>query len=725
MNMVRNGYQIMDTINSQVKNANARKTSEGKLPVKSPRAPQSRREAAHNKVVAKRHFIDTDFYVSVAINMLEDVRKHHEQMLRDSSQFHLFRDSVRKEYERDKAEMLRRVSSEGLSFLTKTLPALGKAIDKALAKDAPFESSGFEIDTRVGLPRFLGQLTQMIFTTSSEGSFPCLPLYSTDYSVVPPALLERGTRCKVDISLDMSTLALKLMRQICYAFYKLNVPYDEKAKTEVINTFVETDSSCPEEIRDIGEPGSHIISMARGLISRVLCSYDPAEVYPRHGPGAVSTGEKPQDKAKFKRFYTRLNAFYPYDVYFFYNHSHLSDRLQELADMEVLEAGTAKVVLVPKDSRGPRLISCEPLELQWIQQGQMKALMDCIESHPFTKGRVNFRSQDVNRHLALSSSLPNEDDMVTLDLKEASDRVSLALVRELFPTRWYDALYASRSSHTKLPNGHLVPLKKFAPMGSATCFPVEALIFWALGVATLAAKRGCSADSIAHRGSRFLKEQFYVFGDDIICSSEIAVDYKHTLELVGLMLNDAKCCVKGLFRESCGCDAFAGVDVTPAKFRRTWDRHCSVDSYPSWVAYSNLLWEKGFSGTADWLLERIQSVRLTPVTSTEDSRPGCVAFLRPQGRYAYRDYNSALRRRFSPSIQCFEYLCTCIETLRVTGSHDGWEEMLRLRSYQGPSKDLPDARLDKLSAPNILYLEADQYSVRRRAKLKRRWMPLP
>jgi hypothetical protein len=168
------------------------------------------------------------------------------------------------------------------------------------------------------------------------------------------------------------------------------------------------------------------------------------------------------------------------------------DRVQWYRGLERLPAGTAKVVLVPKDSRGPRLISAEPLEYQWIQQGVGRSIVAHLEAHHLTKGRVNFTHQEVNRRLAQESSATLE--LATLDLKDASDRVSLELVRRVFKNtpELVRALEAIRTDATLLPDGRVQSLKKFAPMGSAVCFPVEAFVFWAILTASIPCDKASS-----------------------------------------------------------------------------------------------------------------------------------------------------------------------------------------------------------------------------------------
>lgn len=214
----------------------------------------------------------------------------------------------------------------------------------------------------------------------------------------------------------------------------------------------------------------------------------------------------------------------------------------------------ARLCFVPKDVGGPRTIICEALWLMYFQQGLRKKLQDYLETHAPFKGYINFTSQDVMRRLALASSVTQE--WATMDLKDASDRVLNDLVHALFPPRLAGALMILRNPEVSLPGGdegeeetpppHL--LRKYAGMGSALCFPVEALVFYAL-------LKGNGIDA-------------YVYGDDIIIRKEMLTLAKSILTDSGLMVNERKTFTNGRFRESCGCDAYNGREITPVRLRK-------------------------------------------------------------------------------------------------------------------------------------------------------------
>lgn len=523
------------------------------------------------------------FYTELYVRLITDVAVLYDDPV------------VKQESRLDCAKVRKRVEGEGIFFLTKTLPLLGKEVDKSLSTGTRLNISGFQKESGSELPKIFGWLFKRVF--SDDGS----ELSNSD------------------------PRALGHLRQLLYYLYKLEMPFTEAQQNETLQSFKDTDAGLPDSI-----PSDNVIVHARNFLTSVFGSFDPFDIIPRHGPGATATGEKNHEKHNFKRFYSAIDNVYPYSEYMLYTLDQLALHPQHFDGMEFHVSGTAKVVLVPKDSRGPRVISCEPLEYQWMQGGLGEALVRHLERNEYTCGRVNFANQDVNRNLALAASAG--DPWVTLDMKDASDRVSCALVKVLFRDcpHLLEALMALRTTATKLPSGEIVQLKKYAPMGSSLCFPVESIVFFALGVGVLLDKQeregrvgGCSIRHAAqHYKNRVLAttRRLRVYGDDIISRLE---DYEAIIQYfpkVGLMFNTGKCCTQGSFRESCGMDAYRGVCVTPLRLKRMWNisRSNSPDTLMAYVVHSNHLYAMGFTGAASHIEDAVNK-----------SRPGLVPYLEP------------------------------------------------------------------------------------------------
>jgi hypothetical protein len=347
-----------------------------------------------------------------------------------------------------------------------------------------------------------------------------------------------------------------------------------------------------------GQTPDTYLESSRTLIAEVFRNFDPEDVLPRHGPGATADRKIGRGKYDISHIPTKIDQCYPLREYF------LGSDFAELPSEELQDnippgpLGPARVVLVPKDSRGPRIISCEPALMQYMQQGLAVKMVRRLEQHPVTRGKLNFSDQTINRSLALFGSRNRE--YCTIDLKDASDRVSKSLVEMLFPEFLLPYLMALRSESTLLPDGRLLEMKKYAPMGSALCFPVEALVFHSLACASIGLK--------TQRRARDVRE-VYTYGDDIIVPSEHFETVVTALEAFGLQVNRDKCYVRGYFRESCGCDAYKGADVTPVKIRVPYQRgRLTRQTCYRLSESARLLFDSGFWRASNFIWDTIESV---------------------------------------------------------------------------------------------------------------------
>lgn len=510
-----------------------------------------------------------EFLVGLLGNVLADV-------------YACFPSVPRCELDRDIVTINKRIECEGFEFATKTLPLLGKSLDRALETGTLTCPSGFRKKTRKcckwKLPAFMSAIFSTIF--ASDGT------------------LEHG---------DERSVAC--IRQVCYIAYKLNLPFSSEVCERTLEKFEVVDGSLQvEDYKD-----DDVLIEARSLLHQLFKGFDPLDIKPMHGPGAVADRLTGRDKYRSTYFNWKLDCVYPYATYISGTayagiHEHLSDMKQRVW---VDTHPPARVVLVPKDSRGPRLISCEPAQLQYLQQGLGRSIVKLVESHYLTKGNVNFTDQTVNRKLAMVGSKTRL--FSTLDMKDASDRVSLSLVRYLFEDI-YKYLDILRSDRTELPNGKIVNLRKFAPMGSALCFPIEALTFWALTCAVIGLKTRCRASSV---------KSVFVYGDDIIVPTEFARAVVSALEKYQLLFNTDKCNILGHFRESCGCDAFHGIDVTPVRLRVPGlpDRGFRSTCYRLSESACGLF-DKGYWRTSEYLWSMIESRLGVKLPCADSSFPG-------------------------------------------------------------------------------------------------------
>lgn len=466
----------------------------------------------------------------------------------------------------------RRVLAEGMQFLTVTLPALGKALDASFNTGVFVCPSDWRPAKDRAYPMFLHKAWECLFSSNGQAVW------------VVPGQPHNELLCAVWKPLGA---AVACLRQLTYCFYKYERPWTEDQAAATFEAFknAEDEVVATEERLLNGGFSEKIgkldiaayIDRAKRLIAALLTGSNPHDIKPQYGTGATACKSTPEGRWVKPRFIPKLDRVYPYTEWFVSGINGLDEILYEnRLELETCERPGARVVLVPKDSRGPRLISAEPREFMYIQKGLMAELYAFMERYPNVRRQVSCTDQSRNQLLALIGS--QTGGLATLDLKEASDRVPWWLVKMLFPSNWVECFNACRSEFTVLPSGEEIPLRKFAPMGSACCFPVEALVFWALCHAANPAFSGRLIKGLLRRsGNSQMKPEPYtsvwgfddvcVFGDDIIVPTSSVDTVVQLFEAVGLVVNTSKSFTSGPFRESCGMDYFAGYLVTPQRVK--------------------------------------------------------------------------------------------------------------------------------------------------------------
>lgn len=157
---------------------------------------------------------------------------------------------------------------------------------------------------------------------------------------------------------------------------------------------------------------------------------------------------------------------------------------------------------------------------------------------------IDLADQTKNRRLALKGS--SDGSLATIDLSSASDLIAFEVVRFLLPSDWFQLLDCIRSKTGQYRDSTFV-LNKFSSMGNGFTFALETILFKAI-VDTVVANEDCETA---------------VYGDDIIVPTPFFNPLCRALRGFGFKVNLKKSFASGPFRESCGLDAFDGVDVRP------------------------------------------------------------------------------------------------------------------------------------------------------------------
>lgn len=177
------------------------------------------------------------------------------------------------------------------------------------------------------------------------------------------------------------------------------------------------------------------------------------------------------------------------------------------------------------------------------------------------------KGQAVHNDLARIGSLTGE--FATLDSERASDTMAYSVVASLLRKSgfWPDLLKSLREEKT-LIDGKWVSLEKFSAMGNGYTFELETLVFLSLcysvawahhGEDGIPGYPGMSAFDLVRSG------YISVYGDDVIVPSFMARDVAAVLGSLGFTVNLKKSYFEGEFRESCGGDFFAGMNVNTFK----------------------------------------------------------------------------------------------------------------------------------------------------------------
>jgi len=532
--------------------------------------------------------------------------------------------NVRRECVRDFEYILSRANHEGLSFLTCSMPRLGKWYDSILSRiEKENDSDTGEYVIPCGFKPHCNVKREDLF-----GDFSC-PVFCRMLAYVI-----HDTRS----SLRDRARIIRAYRTLFYLYYKLEIPLTEEQLKTALQVWKDNESDLAS--LQLPDYYHEDLCRARELIAYVLGDARKAftDFTPRHGPGAVAGGEDNIAKWDSANYIPSLHRVYPrYDVYFGFRSggrisSAMCGEIISFVKRSREQRAISRLLFVPKDSRGPRTISCEPKELMFLQQGVSRNLMRNL--HAFSHGRINFVDQDVNGMLALTSSETGQ--FATIDLKDASDRVTTDLVLALFPEEAHRYLLALRSESTLLPDGSLFEgHRKYAPMGSALCFPIESAVFWALAVVA-GIRSGMSApDAIAST---------YVYGDDIIIRPQVFTPLCELFTRCGLLVNKSKSYVDGPFRESCGVDAWNGKLITPFKIKKDISRRSPDGNLAAAICeYCSTCYSLDYRATGDYLLNLVNAAY--PGILVHDTQIGGLSVVDPCRPINLSDYKHGFDRR--------------------------------------------------------------------------------
>lgn len=551
--------------------------------------------------------------------------------------------------ERDIRTLEFRYEHEGISFLTVTLPAFCMAIERGLSEGQFRCPLGFRKLKGSSLPRLFSGLTSNVFDTATG---------------------------LVKETVDEGCLSSIFQLTMLFKKVQMDSKRSDKLHKEAVSDFFLNDELIGQNV--LSDRDTHYLGLVTRFIlpSLTTLEADESEVTEadlhellvpidfrlpltrqfkacNHGPGAVS--EKLSPNQKWIRTYQGIltgafdETFPIYDQFALNHRSPLSgdddqiDRIRnelQLNSETVASRSTSRLISVAKNSTSRRTITIEPTLNQFIQQGLKAELWDSITQCSILRNCLDVSDQSKNQKLALEGSL--YDNWATIDLKSASDLLSLRLVRQVFSNRpdFLRRLEDCRSRYVTCDNVTR-EIAKYAGMGNATTFPVQSVVFAVLAITAVLDTQGKYPTYWAvRRASRCVR----VYGDDIIVDTRYTHAVVAWLVNAGLKVNINKSFLNGYFKESCGVRCYKGVDYTPLYLKHLPDDSSTKSkAIEGLVSFSNNAWMRGLYRTSNCIAGEVEDrLRINlPLTS---SRTAALGWHTRIGAQDFHHWNTRLQR---------------------------------------------------------------------------------
>lgn len=401
--------------------------------------------------------------------------------------------------------------------------------------------------------------------------------FCIDMDIVPPVEGSRFDPFPGGLPPELDRDAYLRHNAVCSLFKKSEIEGSVTSEEATLRKFSTANDACRRmnleglDMQDCTLGVGYALAKSRQLLDRWFCSHGDAismaaiEKAARFGPGG-SVGMKGQPtQYYFKIGDAPLTATSDF-VRSWYKLSVSYVPLCEAAEMarearwgEIQLREQGNLAFVPKSYAVKRIVVMEPSCNTYFQFG----LGRVMEGLLCESTGIDLSLQDgVNADLARVGSITG--GFCTMDLRQCSDYISIAVVKALFPpslVRWFNTL---RTKVVRLPKkygGQDIGLHMLSTMGNGFTFPMQTALLAALihGVYdTLDIPILCAKG----------EQNWGVFGDDIVVVPKAWHLLCRVLEKLGMIVNTEKSFNSGPFRESCGTDWYSGVDVRAIYFRK-------------------------------------------------------------------------------------------------------------------------------------------------------------
>jgi len=571
---------------------------------------QSEREVGiHKKELSKNLRV---FFEGYIISLLADARNSLELLYGSA------------DYTRDCITLKKRMRNEGFSFVTRVLPHYMDNLLSMLEKREVTFSPYFK--TRGGRPTFLRRLTEIVTNEANYSS-------------------------------EIQAKALMYTYNICVCGKKLRGQPDEQIALKQWGSFCDVDKGLSKINFDDPALEPIIASMATQWWSfaRDLTT-DDDDCVPRPGPGSTVENTPKHMRYAPHVLFESIHKEFPYEEWFYSHPYDLVDQSRPFLQLYENRIALPYSVYsaVPKTYEKWRGICKEFNEVQYVQQALRRLLTKAIKRS--LSKFLPLDDQSVHAKRALASSVDRRD--ATIDESEASDRIARILVAKMtvLTPDLQRALMAVSTTFVKPPagaghKGVLYKTEKFAPMGSAVCFPIMSLLHLFLIRAII-----LTSDMTNSEKHDFCK-RISVYGDDVILPSSLVPLVYEWLPRFGLKINQTKSFVQSHFRESCGCHAYKGYDITPVyvKYTNFSSNDSEMKSRLSLLSVEEQLFSKDLLNTARFIRDHVTAK--WPNTPYVVATLPVAGFKRPPFHVDLTDFSKVRRAdmRWNRHIQSYQF----------------------------------------------------------------------
>lgn len=374
-----------------------------------------------------------------------------------------------------------------------------------------------------------------------ESPNPAFDLYG--YRTNQPALPKHSDRYRMKCRIQYRDY---LKRYVC----QNDVYSQESLHNRAIDDFVKTQQRlCTNSLAgSITQRSAFIVQKARTIIKEILRDYNVEEHYALCYFGKRSSVGVPYRDSYLDvkaETLTGSNA----QIDWWRDYVETDALLKSACSADCKPVDSLTITTVPKSWKARRTVMKNTTLGALFTGGLGKLMVKRLDEYGYENDLTSLGRRS-EYHRSLMRKLSISRSHATGDLSSASDSFTYELVNRLFPREWVRAMNLGRIRIMKDDvTDSFTRMSSFMTMGIGFTFPAQTIAFYAV----LEAIR------------RELNQPGFVsvFGDDLIYPRTIHPYVSVVLTDLGFILNKEKTYVDEYYRESCGSDFYAGLDVRP------------------------------------------------------------------------------------------------------------------------------------------------------------------